>query len=119
MTATVIDLGQRRGDVVTRTRKTIDLIRAYRGLDTDAAFAEATGIPRSKIQRVTAGPTRLTIDVLAVFAAALDVDDYVLSMQPDDAMRWVIDHAPNGPDQGPDLPTNQSGWIYELAGQAA
>lgn len=79
-----------------RTRRTIGRLKGYREL-TDGQIAAALGMSRSKVQSYTGGPTKVTAEMLAAFAAVLDVPDYVLAMEADDALRWVLDNSPNGP----------------------
>jgi transcriptional regulator with XRE-family HTH domain len=109
MTATVTDLTDRIERSATRVRTTIRLVRDYRGLRTDDQLGAASGIPRSKVQRLVTGESKMTIEAIAAFASALDVPDYVLSMESDDALRWVMDNSPNGPTDDGGTPHVTSG----------
>lgn len=97
MTATVIDLTERMDRAAERTRRTIRQLRDYRGLRTDGQLAAQMGMGRTMVNNLAIGRVKLTIETIAAFAAALDVPDYVLSMEADDALRWVMDNQPNGP----------------------
>lgn len=64
VTATVIDFSTRAARAAERTRATLRAVRDYRGLRHDTALAAATGIPRTKVQRL--GPTAEAADALGV-----------------------------------------------------
>lgn len=114
MTATIYSLEQRAAVAERRTRQTIKKVMGYRGLN-DTSLAELVRMSRSTVQSYTGGPTQITAKVLAKFAEVLDVDDYVLMMQPDDAMRWVLDHSPNGPHDPDGVGITESGCIADAA----
>lgn len=97
MTATVTVLAERLETVGKRTRATVQALKGYRTMR-DQDIAEATGWTRQKVQSYVNGPTKFTDEALAAFAFALKVPDHVLLLAKDDALRWVLDHAPNGPD---------------------
>ena len=99
MTATVTVLADRVQTVGQRTRATVQALKGYRTMK-DQDIAGITGWTRQKVQSYVSGPTKFTAEALAAFAVALQVPDYVLLMDKDDALRWVLDHSPNGPTPG-------------------
>lgn len=106
MSATVIDLAERRKSVGKRTRATVKALKGYRGV-TDKQIADTAGWTRQKVNSYVTGPTKFTDEALAVFAYALGVPEFVLLMEKDEALRWVLDH-PSGPD-GPGTPSDLPG----------
>lgn len=99
MTATVTVLADRVQTVGQRTRGTVQALKGYRTMK-DQDIAEVVGWTRQKVQSYVSGPTKFTAEALAAFAVALQVPDHVLLMQKDDALRWVLDHSPNGTTDG-------------------
>ena len=68
------------------------------------------GAERATINRYTNGTASPNVDWLEKFGRALKVPAYVLLMSEDDAMRWVIEHAPNGR-RGPSVTEEyESAW---------
>lgn len=117
MTATVIDLTERVQTVGQRTRATVQALKGYRNLR-DADIAETLDWTRQKVQSYVNGPTKFTAEALSAFAFALRVPDHLLLLEPDSALRWVLDNAPNGgPDRGPGQPIDESGWTDVPGGQ--
>lgn len=106
MSVTVIDLAERRKSVGKRTRATVKALKGYRGV-TDKQIADTAGWTRQKVNSYVTGPTKFTDEALAVFAYALGVPEFVLLMEKDEALRWVLDH-PSGPD-GPGTPSDLPG----------
>lgn len=101
MTATLTVLADRLPRAGERTRSTIKALKGYRGL-TDQDIADRIGWGRSRVQSYVAGPTKLTDEALTAFGFALEVPGYVLMLEKDDALRWVLDHpdGPGGPNDG-------------------
>lgn len=73
----------------------LQAIKAYRRLS-DGEIAAAVGLGRSSVQAYMSGQRHLTIGLLYEFADVLDVDPQVFLMEPDEAIRWVLEHTPNG-----------------------
>lgn len=96
MTATLVALQDRLPRAGERTRATVKALKGYRGI-TDQDIAKLLGWTRQKVQSYVAGPTRFTDEALVAFGYALEVPGYVLMLEKDDALRWVLDH-PHGPD---------------------
>jgi transcriptional regulator with XRE-family HTH domain len=96
---TVIELAERMDATSQRVRSTLQAIRAYRDL-TEGDIALRVQMSRSKINSYLNGPTKITAPMLTAFAYALQVPEPVLLMTTDDALRWVLQNAPNGPGDG-------------------
>lgn len=99
MTASVTVLADRVQTVGQRTRATVQALKGYRTMK-DQDIGEIVGWTRQKVQSYVSGPTKFTAEALAAFAVALRVPDHVLLMEKDDALRWVLDHSPNGTTDG-------------------
>lgn len=93
-----LELEELEEDADFRARKTLRRLKRLRGFS-DIEIAERLGVPRSTVQSYFGGSRRLTAGMGAVIASVLDVDPYVLFMDPDDAENWVRLNRPN-PDPG-------------------
>lgn len=73
---------------------TLRKLRDYYGY-TDVEMAAMTGIPRTTVRsRMTKNAQAATSVELAGFAKVFGVPVGVLFLTPNEALRWVIDHAP-------------------------
>jgi transcriptional regulator with XRE-family HTH domain len=87
----VVDLGNERAKAALR-----QVIR-YRGLN-NSTLADIVGMSRQTVQTYTTGGSRPTAGILEAFGQALNVPGWVLAMEPDEALKWTLEHAPNPAD---------------------
>jgi transcriptional regulator with XRE-family HTH domain len=80
---------RRRSAVVLRQLKT------YRELS-DTDLAVVVGLSRSAVAGYMTAKTAMDVDKMHRFAQALDVEPIVFLMTPDEALRWTLEHRPNG-----------------------
>lgn len=66
----------------------------YRDLSV-AGLAGHLGMTRATVNNYTSGKSRLNVEMIEGLAEALQVEPAVLLMEPDDAIRWVLDNSPN------------------------
>lgn len=78
-----------------RSAAVLRALKRYRALS-DADVARITGLSRSGIQGYMAGDRHMTVGLMEVFAAALEVSPTVFFMEPEEALRWAFDNTPNG-----------------------
>jgi transcriptional regulator with XRE-family HTH domain len=115
MTATerpIAEIGQQRGAAV------LQVLKRYRRM-TDNELAAAIKRSRSSVQGYVAGTNQLTIGIMYDFARALDVDPAVFLMEPNDALRWVIDNSPSGQEGGVDGSSTRCAGSRQFADLAA
>ena len=73
---------------------TIQALMRHRGYK-DREMAERSGIERATFNTYKNARRKFGLDELEAIAKALDVPASVLLMQEEEAVRWVLDHAPN------------------------
>lgn len=83
-----VELGNRRAAL------TLKAVQNHRGM-TNKELAAATQLPVSTVQAYTSGTRQLTAGHVFVFADRLGIEPEVLFMAPNDAIQWMIEHAPN------------------------
>jgi transcriptional regulator with XRE-family HTH domain len=83
------------GTVRDQVRETIRVLAGYRRYRNDTELARAMDRSRSFIQNYTGGRSSPNVEMLADFAALFDVPMHVLLMPTNQAMTWVLEHAPN------------------------
>lgn len=109
---------ERMASTPRRLRRTLHLIKSYREMSDDS-ISQLLGMTRSKVNSYISGPTKLTAEMMAAFAWVFRVPEQILWLDPDDALRWVLDNAPNGtdptPDGGGDLLKSSTKW-YDTNG---
>ncbi|HSS11652.1 MAG TPA: helix-turn-helix transcriptional regulator [Acidimicrobiales bacterium] len=69
-------------------------LKTYRRLSDDEVALRA-GMTRSMANAYLNGVNKLTVGLVARFAAALGVEPSVFFMTPDEAVVWTIEHSPN------------------------
>lgn len=111
-------LEARMDEMSKRIPATLVMLKKYRQL-TDRAIGQMAGVSGQKIGSHCRGRGHVTERDLAMFAQIFDVPEYVLLLEPDEALRWVLDHSPNQPapalrvvaDTGPAQVITRSQWI--------
>jgi transcriptional regulator with XRE-family HTH domain len=78
-----------------RSAAVLRQLKAYRDVS-DGDLALAIGMSRSGIAGYMSAKTALDVDRMHGFARALDVEPVVFLMSPDEALRWTLEHRPNG-----------------------
>lgn len=90
-------------DVTQERRRSAVVLRQLKGYRelTDTDLAVQVGISRSAVAGYMTAKTAMDIDKMHRFARALDVEaldvePVVFLMSPDEALRWTLEHRPNG-----------------------
>lgn len=82
-----------------RARLVLRHVMGYRGM-TGAELGRRVGVTRETVSAKMKGSSILSISDLHRFAEALDIEPQVFFLEPDDAVRWVLDNAPTFARQG-------------------
>lgn len=109
-----------RTETAWTVARTLDELRRYRRMS-DEQLAEAAGPPynRSTVSDRRRGKTAIDTNDMEAFGAALGVPATVFLMSAHDALMWVVEHHPNGPDYPSDQGITRSGWFADTADLAA
>jgi transcriptional regulator with XRE-family HTH domain len=85
-------------DVTQERRRSAVVLRQLKGYRelTDTDLAVQVGISRSAVAGYMTAKPAMDIDKMHRFARALDVEPVVFLMSPDEALRWTLEHRPNG-----------------------
>lgn len=92
----------------------LQVVKNYRRMS-DAALSMRIGgaISRAGVNMYSTGQTVLNVEKMTIFADALKVTPKIFFDTPDQALRWVLDHSPNGDDPTPrDQPEQGSSCIH-------
>jgi transcriptional regulator with XRE-family HTH domain len=100
--------------------QTLDALKRHRGLS-DSEIAERAGTSRNVVEQRRRCVTALDADDLERYALALDVEPFVLLLDVNEALRWVLENRPNPPvdlaalHARSGLGLRQSRWMSEAA----
>lgn len=77
-----------------RAREVMDVLKRLRGLS-DGEIATKLGTNRQAVHQRRAGLTRIGLTDVVRLSEAFDVEPLVFLMEPNEAVRWVLDNRPN------------------------
>lgn len=93
-------------EALARVPAALTTLKQYHQLS-NRAIGDSMGEPMHFVQERMSGHTKCSAAELRMFAVFFQVPMDVLYLEPDDALRWVLEH---GPARG-DLPFLASGWM--------
>lgn len=88
-----------------RARLVLEALKSYRGMS-DAKLAGALGVSRPGITARRSGATKLGLPDIVRLAPVLGVEPTVFLMTPSAALRWVLDHEDEMPDNVRQISSN-------------